>query len=138
MVKALEFVNAEVLEIGVSGPDDANRLFIATGVVIINFMGINNDFLRDSVTFNIPKEGATNPADPASDLLVTNFRDSVVSVFPASAQSTSGTIIGWAVDEADTVSNGTRVTLTAQLAVRGPGTTLFRIGYHVSILARVP
>lgn len=132
----ISFVNAEVLRVGVSGPGDATQLLIATGVVIVNFSGANDNFLREPVTFNVPHEGAVNPADPASALLVPGFIDSVVSVFPAAAQSTGGPILGWAVDEADTVTNGTNVILTAQLAIRGHNTTLFRIGYHVSILSR--
>jgi hypothetical protein len=134
-VTPIAFDNVEVLQVGVSGPGNATQLFIVDGVAIVNFSGANDDFLRDQVTFNVPKEGATDPADPASALPVPGFVDSVVSVFPAAAQSTGGDIIGWAVDNADTVTDGTNVILTASLAIRGYNTILFRIGFHVSILS---
>jgi hypothetical protein len=134
-ITPIAFYNVEVLHVGVSGPGDATQLFIVDGVAIINFSGANDDFLRDEVTFNVPMEGAINPADPTSALPVPGFRDSTVSVFPVAAQSTGGDIIGWAVDNADTFSDGTNVILTASLAIRGDNTILFRIGFHVSILS---
>jgi hypothetical protein len=132
-ITPIAFANVEVLHVGVGGPGHATQLFIVDGVAIINFSGANDDFLRDQVTFNIPMEGAINPADPA--LPVPGFLDSTVSVFPVAAQSTGGDIIGWAVDNADVFSDGTNVILSASVAIRGDNTILFRIGFHVSILS---
>ena len=124
----LAFDNVEVLKVAVGGGD----LFIVSGVAIVNFSANDDDFVRDQLVFNIPNEGTTSPSDPP--LVIRDFTDSVVSVFPAAAQSTGGDIVGWAVDSADTVANGNNVQLTALLAVRGYNTTLFRIGFQTSIL----
>jgi hypothetical protein len=133
-ITPIQFVNTEVLQFDFVAADSSrHKLFIVDGIVIINFSGANDDFLRDTLTFKVPHEGATNPADPASALPTPGFEDSVVNVFPASAQSTGGDIIGWAVDEVDTVFDGANVVLTANLAIRGYNTTLFRVGYHVTI-----
>ncbi len=48
------FDNVEVLEVGVSGPNDANRLFIVTGVALIYFDGTSDDWRRDDVSFIVP------------------------------------------------------------------------------------
>lgn len=126
----IAFDNVEVLKVAVGGGD----LFIVSGVAIVNFSGANDDFLRDQVVFNLPTEGSTSPTDPP--LVIRDFADSVVSVFPAAAESTGGDMVGWAVDNADTVATGgNNVQLTASLAVRGYNTILFRIGFHVSILS---
>jgi hypothetical protein len=124
----LAYDNVEVLTVSVGGGD----LFIVSGVAIVNFSANDDDFVRDKVVFKLPTEGSTKPTDPP--LVIKDFADSVVSVFPAAAQSTGGDIVGWAVDNADTIATGNNVQLTASLAVRGYNTTLFRIGFHVSVL----
>ena len=124
----LAFDNVEVLTVAVGG----GEMFIVSGVAIVNFSANDDDFVRDQVVFLLPKEGSTSPAAPP--LVIKDFADSVVSVFPASAQSTGGDIVGWAVDNADTIAIGDKVQLTASLAVRGYNTTLFRIGFQVSVL----
>ncbi len=124
----LAFENVEVLKVAVGGGD----LFIVSGVAIVNFSANDDDFVRDQLVFNVPNEGNTSPADPP--LLVRDFSDSVVSVYPAAFQSTGGDLFGWAVDSADTISNGDFVQLTASLAVRGYNATLFRVGFQTSIL----
>jgi len=124
----IAFDNVEVLKVAVGGGD----MFIVSGVAIVNFSANDDDFVRDQLVFDIPNEGNTSPNDPP--LVARDFTDSVVSVFPAAAQSTGGDIVGWAVDNADTVANGEHIQLTASLAVRGYNTTLFRIGFQTSIL----
>jgi hypothetical protein len=124
----LEFVNVEVLTVSVGGGD----MYIVSGVAIVNFSANDDDFVRDDVVFLLPKEASTSPTDPP--LVIKDFADSVVSVFPAAAQSTGGDIVGWAVDTADTIAIGDNVQLTARLAVRGYNTTLFRIGFQVNVL----
>jgi len=125
----LAYDNVEVLTVAVGGGD----LFIVSGVAIVNFSANDDDFVRDKVVFKLPTEGSTKPTDPP--LVIKDFADSVVSVFPAAAQSTGGDIVGWAVDNADTIpTTGDTVQLTASLAVRGYNTTLFRIGFQVSVL----
>jgi hypothetical protein len=132
------FENVEALHLDFVGPGGAHhQLLIVDGVAIINFSGANDDFLRDEVTFKVPMEGATNPADLTSALPVPGFVDSTVSVFPVAAQSTGGDIIGWAIDNAYTFTDGTNVILSASLAIRGDNTILFRIGFHVSIVRAV-
>ena len=123
----IAFDNVEVMQVEIGG----GEMFIVSGVAIVNFSANDDDFVRDQVVFNLPAEGTTNPNDPP--LVIRDFKDSVVSVFPAAAQSTGGDIVGWAVDNADTVANGNNVQLTASLAVRGYNTTLFRIGFQVSV-----
>lgn len=125
----IAFDNVEVLNVVVGG----GELVIVSGVALVNFSANDDDFVRDQVVFLLPKEGNTSPADPP--LVIRDFADSVVIVFPASAQSTGGDIVGWAVDNADTVANGNNVQLTASLAVRGYNTTLFRIGFQASVLS---
>jgi hypothetical protein len=133
-ITPIQFVNVEVLQLELVDHNGArHKLFIVDGVAIINFSGATDDFLRDTLTFKVPQEGAVDPANPASALPAPGFVDSVVSVFPASAQSTGGDIIGWAVDDADTVFDGANVVLSSTIAIRGYNTTLFRVGFHVSI-----
>ena len=125
----IAYDNVEVLKVSVGGGD----MFIVSGVAIVNFSANDDDFVRDKVVFKLPTEGSTKPTDPP--LVIKDFADSVVSVFPAAAQSTGGDIVGWAVDNADTIpTTGDTVQLTASLAVRGYNTTLFRIGFQVSVL----
>jgi hypothetical protein len=128
----VEFVNVNSVTI----PTGESRHFltIVDGVATFNFAGATNDgFLRDQVTFLVPKEGATNPADPASALQI-RVVDITASVFPASALSFGGGPMGWAVDRVDVAPEGQHARITASLAIQGSNTTLFRVGFHVSIV----
>ena len=75
-VNVVSFENAEVLQVGVSGPSGANTLFLVCGVAVINFHGPLDDYNRDTVTFLVPNEGQTDPNAPALD--IGNFYDSTV------------------------------------------------------------
>jgi hypothetical protein len=130
-IAPVEFVNVSTVTI----PTGQSRRFltIVDGVAIVNFAGAtNNEFLRDQVTFLLPKEGATNPADPASALEI-RVEDAAASVFPAAALSFGGGPMGWAVDRVDVAPEGRHARITASLAIQGSNTILFRVGFHVSI-----
>ncbi len=135
------FDNPEVLEVGVSGPGSANRLFVAKGVAAINFNGRQDDWTRDDLVFVIPVEGERTPVESGGQALeVGTFQDSVVSVFPATVQSLDGETVGWGVDAADTITvpggaGGDRVQVTARVVVRNSTGTLLRVGFSVHILA---
>ncbi len=127
------FDNVEVLEVGVNGPGNANRLFIVCGVALINFNGTGDDWHRDNVTFLVPEEGTGSNLAP---LNVGSFDDSVVVAFPATIQSTDGETIGWGVDTVDSVvdANG-HVEVNARVVVRNDDATFIRMGFQVNILS---
>jgi hypothetical protein len=136
----VEFVNVRNVRAGVrANGNDGFTLIITDGVAIINFTGGNNQEFgtRNQVTFLVPNQRATNPADPASALTVT-FLDASASVFPAAALSFGGDPFGFAVDRVDAVSEGNHVRITADVVIGGVNTTFFRVGFHVSILSFEP
>jgi hypothetical protein len=127
------FENVDVLEVGVNGPGDANRLFVVTGVAIINFKGPINDWNRDAVSFLVPQKGTGNPAP----LDIGQFRDSVSIAFPATIDSSTKVPVGWGIDSVDTLPDGeANLRLTARVAVLNPGGHFIRMGFQVNILSR--
>lgn len=135
------FDNVEVLEVGVTGPGGATRLFLVCGVAVINFPGLSSDWTRDDVHFIVPAEGTTIPVEGGGtplDLGAGNFVDSTVIAFPATFTSSAGDAVGWGVDSVDSLGGGTGslVEVHANVAVNNTVGQLLRMGFQVNILAR--
>jgi len=130
----INFDKVDVLEVAVQGPGDANRLFIVSGVAVLNYKGTVHDYNRDNVSFLIPQKGTGNPAP----LNIGEYRDSTGIAFPATIQSTTQEPVGWGIDFVDTLPDGeTSLRLSAQIAVLNPGGTFIRMGFQVNILAHI-
>lgn len=135
MAQVEGFDNVKVLQVGVTGAEQANRLFIVTGVAIIDFRPAQqpgNDYTREELSFHVPDQSG-NP------LSVGFVVDAAAIAFPATIESTGSEAFGFGVDNAFAIPDGgDKVTLFARVVAKiGPNTNLIRVGFQVSILASV-
>lgn len=128
--------NVQTIEVGVTGPEDANRMFITTGMikpnfVIRNFTGITKG---DTETY-------TALIDPP--LGGGQFRRSIaIAAFKTTHGSfTSGSNVGWSIREVeadfDDESAKVELRVTIQLSATNAGITIEDISFQVTTLAKV-
>src|SRR5437764_1058297 len=104
-VNVVAFDHVKVLKVAVEqSPSGANRLFLASGVAIINFHGLVSNYNRDALTFLVPNQGQTNPLDAALD--IGHYIDSTAIVYPTAIEASPQQAVGWAVDSFETVVVG--------------------------------
>ncbi|MBS1859054.1 MAG: hypothetical protein JST11_27020 [Acidobacteria bacterium] len=117
------------MEVWVSGPLGANRLYIYTGVAIFLIKGTGPGWFRDYIDFEL---GRVFPPGQVKDVLATASLNSIKNEEHA-------VNAGWAVDRLmarwDPVEE--RVKLRADLAVRDSDGFIQRMGYQVTVLAKV-
>jgi hypothetical protein len=129
-VAVLSFDNPEVMQVPQAG---GQNLYFCSGVALVNYTGTGDEWQRDDLVFTIPAEqgGVGNPPE----LPIPNFADSVVTVVPATIQSTDpDDPVGWGIDTADSVFDGNGIQVTARIVAKGEGATIFRVAYHAVIL----
>ena len=106
------------------------RVHVLTGVVIFYFQGRGNDFIRDTLTFEVPIQGL--PA--GKGLRVEQWAPFVA---PASIGNEGPALnLGWAVDGYRLENTGPVITVarvTCDLAVRDPGSHLYRVAYSLHL-----
>jgi hypothetical protein len=106
------------------------RVHVLTGVVIFTFQGRGNDFIRDTLTFEVPIQGL--PANKG--LRVMQWAPFVT---PASIGNEGPALnLGWAVDGFRLENTGPVITVarvTGNLAVRDPGSYLYRVAYSLHL-----
>ena len=130
MAVTFEGIDSEQeMEVPVSGPDGANKLFLYTGVAMIFFQGTGSDWLRDSVSFEVGRS-----------FMESEFLRAVATASLASiANDHKAVNAGWAVDRV-TVSRSAstgKTMLTINLAVRDSDGYVHRVAYEASVLAKV-
>jgi hypothetical protein len=135
MAQVSFFEKVKVLPVGITGPQPANILFIVTGVAVINFEPTpqdNNDWTRTPLAFLVPG----NDGNPLS---VVSAVDAACIVYPATFTSANSQDFGWGVDGAATaIPTEDKVEVVATIVGRtNANTILYRVGFHVSILARI-
>ena len=135
MAQVFFFDKVKVLQMGITGPQGANQLFIVTGVAVINFTTAVPDpdcWTRVPLGFLVP-DASGNPLSVGFSV------DAACIVYPTAIASANSQDFGWAVDSAAAIpTGGDRVEVVANLAIRtDTNTILFRIGFHVSILAQI-
>lgn len=121
--------NAQELEAVVSGPSGANRLFIYTGVAGFAFKGTSGSWLRDFIDFEL---GRVFSPGQVLRVVATGSLNSI-------RNDQTAVNAGWAVDRLiarwDSVEQ--RIKLRADLAVSDIDGYLLRMGYQVSVLAKL-
>ena len=129
-VAVTSFDNPEVMQVPQGG---GHTLFFCSGVAVVNFAGTSNDFQRDELVFLVPSEAAGVGNPPP--LPIPSFVDSVVTVVPATVQNTDpADTVGWGIDNADSMLNGSNIQVTARIVVKEEGATVLRVAYHAVIL----
>jgi hypothetical protein len=125
----LDFIeNPQDMEVVVSGPGDANRLFICTGIVVFNFKGSGGSWRHDTLTFQIGRTFTSS-----------QFRKVVAAASLASISNNDHAVnAGWAVDrvEAKRASNG-KTEVKMNLAIRDVDGYVHRVAYEVNVLAKL-
>jgi hypothetical protein len=110
------------------------RAYVLTGVVLFSFQGAGQDFKRDTLTFEVPI-----PNLPAgSGLRVVHWAPFVV---PASFANDGPPLnTGWAVDAFRLLNTGPVIrtaSVNCDLAVRDPGSFLYRVSYTLHLVGAV-
>jgi len=122
--------NPQELEIGVGGPSDANRLFAFSGTAVFNSQGaLGSSWYRDSISFEVGRAFSE-----------TQFKKAVAMISLASIANAEHAVnAGWAVDRVRVTRDaGTgKPRLTVDYAIRDIDGYLYRIGYKVSVLAKI-
>ncbi len=117
------------MEVAVSGPGTANRLFIYTGIAIFNFKGTGGSWFRDYIEFELGRVFAPG-----------QVRDIVPMAHLNSIKNEQTAVnAGWAVDSVrawwDSIEQ--RIKLRADLAVRDIDGYIQRMGWTVHVLAHI-
>lgn len=128
-IPLLTLDNQQEMEVVVSGPGTANRLFIYTGVAIFEFKGTGGGWRRDFIDFEL---GRVFAAGQVRDVLATGSLNSIKNDHTA-------VDAGWAVDRLTARWDPTeqRIKLRADIAVRDSDGYIQRMGYQVTVLARL-
>ncbi len=136
--------NLQMIEVVVSGPDDANRLFMITGSVPVNVVATNTSTARQEPP---KKEPFTLLLGPT--LTRRQFHKSIAATFPLAftigATGPGGGIQGtmlWSVvaTDADWDDESQKVELRFEVNIdaRGNGSiSLVSVGFQVTILAQI-
>ena len=129
MITVLSLDNQQEMEVVVAGPGTANRLFIYTGVAIFEFKGTGGTWLRDFIDFEL---GRVFAPGQVRDVLATGALNSIKN-------DNTAVNAGWAVDRLNARWDPTehRIKLRADLAVRDSDGYMQRMGYQVTVLARI-
>ena len=134
--------NLQMIEVVVSGPDDANRLFTITGSIPVNIVAFNTSTARQEPP---KKEPFTLLLGPT--LTRRQFHKSIAATFPlaitvvARSNDFSGSM-SWSVvgTDADWDGESQRVELRFEVNIdaRGNGSiSLLSVGFQVTILAQI-
>jgi len=132
-------VNPQDMEIVVSGPDGANRLYIFSGMAqfyLADYSGSSSGWpVRDTVTFLV---GPTFSAGQVHKAIAVGAVSGVAGPGPAAAGGTSYQL-GVSVDsiDADWDDDSGHVRVTAGLAVWGNSEVLQGLGFQATVLAAV-
>ena len=153
-VKPEQVVKPRMLEIVVPdtpaqdfGADDfANRLFIYTGIIILDFSSITDDRSRGTFKLDLsllprhrvfddrPYHFITLP-DPADSSKKILWAAPVASLASIRASDDFDVAI-WAVDEVRAEEENDHLVLEIDMALQGENCILYRIAYQVNLLAR--
>lgn len=121
--------NPQELEVAVSGPDGADRLFIYTGIAVFKFKGESESHWKeDTITFLVGRNFGAG-----------QFRRATASAALASIYNDNVSHdAGWSVNsvDADWDDESKKVQVKADLAVRDTDGYIYRISYEVFVLAR--
>jgi hypothetical protein len=113
---------------------NGSRVHVLTGVVIFTFQGRGNEFIRDTLTFEVPIQGL--PA--GKGLRVVQWAPFVT---PASIGNEGPALnLGWAVDGFRLENTGPVISaamVTCNLAVRDPGSYLYRVAYSLHVTGQL-
>lgn len=126
----VSLVQPQMLEIVVSGPTGANRLFVYTGTAMFSFKGTGGSWRRDSISFEIGGPSFTS----------SQFRKAVATASLSSIANRGHAVnAGWAVNrvEATRSAGSGKTKLSIELAVRDSDGYLYRIAYEVNVLAKL-
>jgi hypothetical protein len=122
--------NEQQLEVGVNGPDGANRMFVIDGTAAFTLTpGAGNDTISDTLRF--PVGPTLTPAQFVRAIATASLASIANGGLANNAQ--------WAVNsvDADLDDQTGRVVVTADLAVGDTDGYLQRIGFQATILARL-
>ena len=113
---------------------DGSHVHVLTGIVLMSFQGTSSlDYRRDQLTFEVPI-----PELPfGKGLRVVHWAPYVA---PASFGNEGPPLsVGWAVDGFRLVNTGPVIetaTIVCDLAVRDPGSFLYRVAYSLHLLGQ--
>ncbi|HET6918899.1 MAG TPA: hypothetical protein VFI46_05450 [Jiangellaceae bacterium] len=122
--------NEQLIEVGVNGPGNANRMYIIDGTAVFSLTpGPGNDSVSDTLSFQV------GPTFPTGQFIRAIATASLANIFNRNLANNAR----WAVNQvdADFDDESGRVVVTANLAVEDTDGFLQRIGFQVNILARV-
>lgn len=122
--------NPKEMIVGINGPDGANTMLIYTGIAVFGFKGdADNQWKREILSFSVGRKFTKK------EFLKT------ISVSSLSSLYNRGTWYngGWSIDSFDSKwdEKSGDVIVEANLAVRNKDAYLFRIGYQVTVLAKL-
>lgn len=132
-------VNPQDMEIEVSGPDGANRLFVFSGMAqfyLADYSGSTSGYpVRDTLTFLV---GPTFTAGQVRKAIAVGAVSGVMGPGPAAVSGSYQ--LGVSVDsiDADWDDDSGQVQVTANLAVWGTSEILQGLGFQATVLAAVP
>ena len=131
--------NAQDMEVVVSGPGDANRLYLYTGMANFYLAGYTAAVgypAQDSLTFLVGPEFSAGQVKKA---IAVGAISAVAGPGPASYDTVSWTVAAAVKSiDADWDDDSAKVRVTAEVAVWGQSELLQGLGFQVTVLASVP
>ncbi len=122
--------NPQEMVVGINGPDEANTMLIYTGIAVFGFKGDeDNAWKRDILSFSVGRKFTKE------EFLKTIAVSSLSSLYNRGTWYNGG----WSLDSFNSKwdEKSGNVLVEASLAVRDKDAYLFRIGYQVTVLAKL-
>jgi len=124
--------SAQELEVGITGPGNANRLFVYTGLATVDGIGVaGDDIVRFRGFINLSKLHNGRKFNPIPTL-------TAPVAFLANVHGNSeADDFTWAVSETSTQIDNGDLKLIAELAVQGENCSFAQIAYQVNVITKI-
>ncbi len=136
MAELIKIENPQSIEVHVSGPDGANRLFVYTGTAVFLLEGPEYGWKADILKF-VPLE---MPGGSKRVFTRRQIHKAVATASLSAIYNPGNTAsAGWAIDQvdADWDDETGHVWIETKLAVNGEKAAMVRISYQVMVLAQL-
>ena len=127
-INVTSFSNLQEMEVGINGPDGADRLYVYTGTAIFSFKGESEShWKRDVIQFHVGRNFGPGQVVKAIG------SGSLASIY----NRKSANYAGWAIDDADADwdDEDGRIQVRASVAVRDTDGYVLRMSFTVHVLA---
>jgi hypothetical protein len=125
MAVDIQVGDTKYMHVDITGPQDANRLFIFSGLIFNNFTALSGDWHRTTIKIELGEQSVLSRC---------NIYDVVATAWPS---ATNDNLTRYAIDKVNAYYSAVegRLVLEVAIALAGNGGQLYKIGYQVMVKA---